>query len=100
MQTMKHDLKEPCSAVRTDLETMKCLPCFQIGILDQVLSLMPVPQEQRRRAIAISPMRHRRALEVFNLNLRTKKQLTLPKNFCVQGRRRRMAGPGAAATTY
>src|SRR5712671_7645260 len=61
---------------------------------------MPVPQEQRRRPIEISKMRHRRTLEVFNLNLRTKKQLTLPKSFCVQGRRRGMAVPGAAATRY
>jgi hypothetical protein len=51
MQTVKHNFEEPCPAVRTQLETMKRFPCFQIRILYQVFCLMPVTQEQAGGAI-------------------------------------------------
>jgi hypothetical protein len=84
MQTMKHNFEEPCPAVRTQLETMKRFPCLQICVLDQVLSLVPVPEEQRSRAIQIRQVWHRRTLEALELNLRTKKQTTLQIVSCLQ----------------
>jgi hypothetical protein len=73
MKTVEHYLKEPCPAVRAELETMKRFPGLQVGILYQVLSLVPVLQEQRRHAMQVAQVRHRRRLEAFELNLRTKK---------------------------
>jgi hypothetical protein len=81
METMEHDLKEPCPTVRAGLETMERFPGFQIGILYQVLSLMPVPQEQRGGAIEIGQVWHRHTLEAFDLNFGTKKQPTLRVTF-------------------
>jgi hypothetical protein len=56
---------------------MKRLPRLQIRLLDQVLSLIPIAQEQGGGAIQIRQIRRRYSLETFELDLPTKKQVTL-----------------------
>ena len=84
METMKHYLEEPSSAVRAQFETMKRLPRLQICVLDQVLSLIPVTQKKRGGPVEIRQVRQGRSLEAFDLNVWTKKQTLLRLMFSAE----------------
>ena len=86
MEAMKHYLEEPSPAVRAQFETMKRLPRLQICVLDQVLSLIPVPQKKRGGPVEIRQVRQGRSLEVFDLNVWTKKQTLLRLMFSAEWR--------------